>query len=78
MEPYRPYVDKLVVQLDVKYDFVDTLGKEHKMDLLQILSCDVMIGDNKRPLMVALSQTTASLARCFNGESKKIVYPKFE
>jgi len=78
MEPYRPYVDELVLKLDQKYDFVDNLEKEHKMDLLQILTCDVMIGTNKRPLMVALSQTTASLARCFKGESKKMLYPKFE
>jgi CRISPR-associated protein Cas1 len=28
--------------------------------------------------MVALSQTTASLAKCFNGEIRKIVYPEFE
>lgn len=78
MEPYRPYVDELVFAMDKKYEWVETLEKEHKAELLQILSCDVMIGENKRPLMLALSQTTASLARCFAGETKKIVYPKFE
>ena len=78
MEPYRPYVDEMAVGLDKKYGHIDELEKEHKIDLLQILTCDVKVGDNKRPLMIALSHTTASLARCYTGEGKKIVYPKFE
>ena len=77
MEPYRPYVD------DAVYDLWDSgnddmiLDKETKAYLLNVLTCDVKIGKTKRPLMVALSQTTASLARCFGGEAKKLVYPVF-
>jgi len=41
------------------------------------LTSDVTIGQVKRPLMVALSYTTASLARCFSGEEKQIRYPVF-
>ncbi len=78
MEPYRPYVDELVYQMDKKYEWVDNLEKEHKAELLTLFTTDVIIGKNKRPLMVALAQTTASLAKCFTGETKKIVYPKFE
>jgi len=48
------------------------------MRLLQVLTTDVTIGNSKRPLMIALSQTTASLAGCFSGEQKKITNPKFE
>jgi len=40
-------------------------------------SCDVMINGKNSPLMVAVSQTAASLAKCFAGESKKIAYPEF-
>ena len=54
------------------------LDKEQKAELLQLMSADVKIGENRRPLMVALSQTTASLARCFAGETRKITYPVFE
>ncbi len=77
MEPYRAYVD------DVVYDIWESgsddiiLDKETKAYLLNVLSCDVKIGKLKRPLMVALSITTASLARCFSGESKVITYPQF-
>lgn len=76
MEPYRPYIDSVV------YDIWQTdpdceLDKTTKAHILQALSCDVNIGEVTRPLMVALSMTTASLARCFGGEDKKIVYPVF-
>jgi CRISPR-associated protein Cas1 len=27
--------------------------------------------------MIAASQTTASLYKCFSGESRKIIYPEF-
>ncbi|MBN2167476.1 MAG: type II CRISPR-associated endonuclease Cas1 [Marinilabiliaceae bacterium] len=77
MEPYRPYVDKAVYELVLSGNDELILGKETKAHLLQILSSDVLINDIKRPLMVALSITTASLARCFAGEEKKIVYPTY-
>lgn len=78
MEPYRPYVDQIACELDEKYPFTTILEKEHKAELLQLMTVDVKIGENKRPLMIALSQTTASLARCFAGETRNVVYPVFE
>ena len=78
MEPYRPYVDEIVFAMNEKWPGSFMLDKEHKAALLQLMTVDVKIGENKRPLMVALSQTTASLARCFSGDMRKIVYPEFE
>jgi CRISPR-associated protein Cas1 len=78
MEPYRPYVDEIVFAMNEKWPEAFVLEKEHKAELFQLMTADVKIGENKRPLMVALSQTTASLAKCFNGEIRKIVYPEFE
>jgi len=78
MEPYRPWVDEIAFDLHEKYPDALMLEKEHKAELLQLMAADVKIGENKRPLMVALSQTTASLARCFSGEIRKITYPEFE
>jgi len=75
MEPYRPWVDEIVLDLKEKYPGEYKLNKEHKSELLQLMTADVRIGENRRPLMVALSQTTASLARCFSGETRKIIYP---
>jgi CRISPR-associated protein Cas1 len=30
----------------------------------------------RSPLLVALSQTTASIVRCFEGTAKEIIYPR--
>ena len=77
MEPYRPYVDGLVYRLYNTIEDISELTTEIKMQLVEILTRDVKIGDQTRPLMLALSNTTASLARCFSGEQKRIIYPKF-
>lgn len=76
MEPYRPYVDDLVCRMVQQYGVVEGLQKEHKMQLLTIPTLEVTIGGRRSPLLVAASLTTASLARCFNGEARKVVYPE--
>ncbi|MBN2522369.1 MAG: type II CRISPR-associated endonuclease Cas1 [Bacteroidales bacterium] len=75
MEPYRPFVDEQVFQLAGSYPGLEDLEKEIKAELLNVLVRDVHFGKTTRPLMVGLSQTTASLARCFSGSQKKIDYP---
>lgn len=75
MEPYRPYVDQCVWELTEAGQAGEDLSTELKARLLEILSCDIIINRKKRPLMVGLSETTASLARCFKSEARKIRYP---
>ena len=76
MEPYRPYVDMQVLHIMQQYEEIpENLPKEMKRDLLSIPVIDTMIGGKKRPLMVAVSETTASLAKCFAGELRKMSYP---
>ena len=75
MEPYRPYVDRLVIEMldsGIKYD---SLTKELKAQLLNIPVLDVEINGKRSPLMIAVGQTTASLYKCFSGELRKITYP---
>jgi len=77
MEPYRPFVDKVVwniVRMNGK--FLE-LGTDMKKQLLGIPAMDVMINGEKSPLMVAVQKTTASLAKCFEGKTRKIMYPEF-
>lgn len=76
MEPYRPFVDEIVFS-DRDFFAVPELGKAQKAKLLGVLACDVLIGAERRPLMNALSYTTASLVRCFRKEEKQIRYPEF-
>lgn len=75
MEPYRPYVDWAALQLIEKNPEADTLSVEMKKALLEILTIDAVFDTIKRPLMVGLSQTTASLVKCFSGEKRKLEYP---
>lgn len=75
MEPYRPYVDRLVMELCERYGECEELSRELKVELLKIPVLDVVINNKRSPLMVAVSTTTASLQRCYAGESRKIIYP---
>lgn len=76
MEPYRPYVDQLVLQIIDGNEIPDELTKIHKTKLLQIPVLDVTINDRRSPLMLATQQTAASLAKCFRGELRKIEFPE--
>lgn len=75
MEPYRPFVDLLVFEMQQQGLNCLELGTTEKGELLKLLSMDIDINHKKSPLMVGLSQTTASLSRCFEGKAKKIIYP---
>ncbi len=77
MEPYRPFVDKLVVEIVDKGVAIDELTKDLKAQLLGIPVLDVVISGKRSPLMVAVGQTTASLYKCFSGELRRIAYPEF-
>lgn len=76
MEPYRPYVDRLVYEITEHYGVDIELSKDIKAELLSIPTLDIVIGGKRSPLMVGVSQTTASLYKCFNGELRKIAYPE--
>lgn len=75
MEPYRPYVDKLVYELVDTGTNITELTTPLKSELLQIPAMDVVIDGKKSPLMNAMSRTTNSLYECFYGSSRKILYP---
>lgn len=76
MEPYRPYVDQLVIKIMKSGLEYSTLSKDVKFQLLGIPTLDVKIEGKYSPLMIAASQTAASLSRCFSGELRKIAYPE--
>lgn len=77
MEPYRPFVDKLVIEIIESGEDISELTKAIKAKLLNIPVLDVMINNQRSPLMIAVGFTTASLAKCYNGEIRKIAYPTF-
>ena len=78
MEPYRPYVDKLVAEIVDSGADISQLTTDLKSKLLSIPILDVVINGKRSPLMVGVGQTTASLYKCFSGEQRRIIYPKIE
>ena len=77
MEPYRPFVDRLVYDIVQSGADYQALTKVIKSQLLAIPTLEVRISGKRSPLMVAVSQSTASLYKCFSGESRKILFPEY-
>ena len=76
MEPYRPYVDEIVFDLYANGE--RELTKDVKAQILRLFYADTKFEKVTRPLDVGLTITTASLAKCFAGIQKKIIYPLIE
>ncbi|MDB5222823.1 MAG: subtype CRISPR-associated endonuclease Cas1 [Chitinophagaceae bacterium] len=76
MEPYRPFVDKVVCHIITMNGNFLEMTPVMKKQLLEIAGMDVTIEGQKSPLMNAVQRTTASLAKCFETGTKKILYPE--
>ena len=76
MEPYRPYVDLLVVKLMESGEATENLSREMKQRLLSLPVTEVVIDGHRSPMMVAIQTTANSVQRCFAGEARKIIYPE--
>lgn len=77
MEPYRPYVDHLAATIVYDGEDFEELSTDMKKYLLNIPAMDIKIDSKSSPLMVGVQRTTASLASCFAGKARKIIYPEF-
>lgn len=78
MEPYRPYVDRLVAEIVDSGVDISKLSTELKSKLLSIPVIDVVINGRRSPLMIGVGITTASLYKCYSGEIRRIAYPLIE
>jgi len=75
MEPYRPFIDAHIVCLIASHGEQEEITREWKIELLKIPTLDVSISNEKSPLLVAVSKTTASLARIYEGAEKRLQLP---
>lgn len=74
MEPYRPWIDEEVFN-HPEHFYGDNLTTTMKQRLLSLLVADVHFEEQRRPLMNAIQQTTASLVKCFLKQETMIKYP---
>jgi CRISPR-associated protein Cas1 len=77
MEPYRPFIDFHILRIAENLEVKDELDRPWKLELLKIPTLDVIVKSTKSPLMVAVSKTTASLVKVYEGEVKKLDLPSF-
>jgi len=78
MEPYRPFVDQYVLGKVRPFDVpLKELTQPMRARLLEMLTCDVRLGEVRRPLMIAITYTTASLARYYLGKDDALALPEF-
>ncbi|CAG4992780.1 hypothetical protein DYBT9275_01035 [Dyadobacter sp. CECT 9275] len=75
MEPYRPFVDLIVLEIIDKGENFLQLSTPIKSKLMRIASEDITIDNQTSPLMVDLQRTTALLVKCYEGSLRKISYP---
>lgn len=78
MEPYRPFVDKIVCDIISENSNIGEITQDIKFKLLNIPVLDVVIEDQQSPLMVAVGKTSASLYKCYEGSLRRMKYPSFE
>jgi CRISPR-associated protein Cas1 len=76
MEPYRPYVDKIVCDIVKMHGRFLDMTPNMKEQLLGVPKINVLIGEQTSPLMHAIQRSTASLSKCFDGLSKTMLYPQ--
>lgn len=74
MEPYRPFVDLEILAMINEGVAIDQLTTESKQRLIALTLADCRIGKKKRPLMMAIQESTSSLAKCFIGTQRKIAF----
>ena len=77
MEPYRPFIDDEVVEYISANPDDKEVNLEFKKRILKVLARDVKMGNLTRPMMVALSMTSSSLANALSNESEKLKLPDF-
>jgi CRISPR-associated protein Cas1 len=78
MEPYRIYADEMVYEMLQEGNGQELeLDKTSKGILLSLPAKEVIINNQRSPMMVALQRTTSSLAQCYEGSERKLLYPEF-
>lgn len=75
MEPYRPFVDLIVLDL-ISSGSIE-LGKYERQRLIQVVGEKVSINHLHRPIQLALYISSASLVACFEQTRKDLLLPTF-
>ena len=75
MEAYRPFVDRIVVDLFTEHDQPEDIPKEIKQELIGMLDSDVIFAKESHLMRNAIEKTCHSLRESFAGKKARIQYP---
>ena len=75
MEPFRPWVDELVFNMNNRD--CGELTREAKNKLVQVIYCDVKVGNHCHPLSIALSMLCTSVLDVMDGKERLLKLPEF-
>jgi CRISPR-associated protein Cas1 len=75
MEPYRPYVDEVVVALWRNVPDTEKLDQVTRAELLSVLHQRVIQEGEERRLSDAILHGAQSFAACLSGSSHRLVFP---
>lgn len=78
MEPYRPFVDKIVLDIVSEEENIEELTPAIKKKILVLPAMDITIDNQNSPLMIGAQRTAASLMDCFEGSVRKLIYPEMK
>lgn len=75
MEPYRPAVDRLALQLFAAYPQATDLNRERKAILLRVPMLETRYRQKARQLGETIPLVCATLARCYTNERERLDFP---
>lgn len=76
MEPYRPFIDKIVLEYFLNNPAVEELTKKEKSLMLNIAYLDVKAGEKTHPLMISVQNSCMALVEIFAGKKKQLPEPE--
>lgn len=78
MEPFRPFVDKIVYDMIEKNGLSELLNKEHKKTLLEIPLLEVISKEEITSLTLATQNTVNSFVRLLRNNEEELEVPNFK
>ena len=77
IEPIRPWVDKVVVDL-IDSECALEISREAKAKLLGLINQQVLLNGKSMPLLVASHLMAAQLKRALSDKNERLLYPKLK
>jgi len=76
MEPFRPFVDRIVLEIISERPELIELDKAAKAQLLVLHAVDVVVNNNQSTLLTSINSSATAMAQRMEGQKTPLPYPK--